>query len=246
MPSNDTDVINQSINQSDPNILQLKWFPNASFSETVSLQMPGGTSQGAFVHFSEANITLDPGGTSDTVADFTTTPWIAFISCDANVTNATSDVDVFTSAKNRGAVAALLYSQWSDACILNAVFVDPAVFTSDIGIYVTKSLIAARTVNNAFTNINEEVFGNFNATMLNQSAGIISEDAANLTGAPEAGYLFAILTFGTINSSVPSPGVDGGNGTSSSSSHREAWIGTVLAFAILVFYSATGAATWVL
>ncbi len=129
---------------------------------------------------------------------------------------------------------------------------DPAVFTSDIGIYVTKSLTAARwvhyssryssknskslilqrTANNAFTNINEEVFGNFNATMLNQSAGIISEDAANLTGAPEAGYLFAILTFGTLNS-VPSPGVDGGNGTSSSSSsHREAWIGTVLAFAM--------------
>ncbi|KLO14273.1 hypothetical protein SCHPADRAFT_826617 [Schizopora paradoxa] len=74
-----------------------------------------------------------------------TTPWIAFISCDANVTK-TTDVDVFTLAKARGALAAVIYSQWSDACILNSAFANPAIFSAPLDVYATKSLIAARFV----------------------------------------------------------------------------------------------------
>src|SRR6266851_8221892 len=36
-----------------------------------------------------------------------TTPWIALIACDANTTNASQDVDVFTLASDRGAVGAV-------------------------------------------------------------------------------------------------------------------------------------------
>lgn len=36
-----------------------------------------------------------------------TTPWIALVACDANATNASQDVDVFTLANDRGAVGAV-------------------------------------------------------------------------------------------------------------------------------------------
>lgn len=36
-----------------------------------------------------------------------TTPWIALVSCDANSTNASQDVDIFTLAMERGAVGAV-------------------------------------------------------------------------------------------------------------------------------------------
>lgn len=36
-----------------------------------------------------------------------TTPWIALVACDANATDAPQDTDIFTLAKDRGAVAAV-------------------------------------------------------------------------------------------------------------------------------------------
>ena len=39
-----------------------------------------------------------------------------------------------------------MYSQWSDACIINPTFANPAIFSSPLDIYATKSLIAARSV----------------------------------------------------------------------------------------------------
>lgn len=34
-------------------------------------------------------------------------PWIAFVACDANSTNSSSEADVFTLAKDRGAKSAV-------------------------------------------------------------------------------------------------------------------------------------------
>ncbi|KLO14282.1 hypothetical protein SCHPADRAFT_939693 [Schizopora paradoxa] len=231
MPTNQTDAINGAINQSDTSMLQLQWFPNASFGETVSYQLVGedstGISRGALVHFSEANLTLGFDKTPDTdpdtdpndqptpnIPDYTSTPWIAFVSCDANSTNSTNDIDIFTLAKNRGAVAALLYSEWSDACLINAHYADPAIFNQVFDIFSTKSLIAARTVENAFTNVNQTLYSNFNATMLNMSASIINESMAN-NSVPTPSYLFATLT--ANNASIPGSGQNG-DGSSSSSS----------------------------
>jgi len=36
-----------------------------------------------------------------------TTPWIAFISCDGNSTNASQELDIFTLARDSGAQAAV-------------------------------------------------------------------------------------------------------------------------------------------
>lgn len=49
------------------------------------------------VMFSEDNAT--------TPAYITAAPWIAFISCDANATNVSTEDDVFTLAQARGATA---------------------------------------------------------------------------------------------------------------------------------------------
>jgi hypothetical protein len=58
----------------------------------------GGIDKGAFIHFSEqtmgANLT-------------TATPWIAYVSCDQNETGASQEWDIFTLARDRGAVAAV-------------------------------------------------------------------------------------------------------------------------------------------
>lgn len=38
------------------------------------------------------------------------TPWIAMISCDKNATDASMDIDIFTLARDKGAVAAVCLS----------------------------------------------------------------------------------------------------------------------------------------
>ena len=43
----------------------------------------------------------------DNVFLVATTPWIAFVSCDDNSTQASNDTDIFTLAQERGAVAAV-------------------------------------------------------------------------------------------------------------------------------------------
>lgn len=60
----------------------------------------GGTTRGALVHFAES--TMGPNVTSET-------PWIAYVSCDANETGASMEWDVFTLARDRGAVSAVCH-----------------------------------------------------------------------------------------------------------------------------------------
>jgi len=229
VPSNDSAIINQPINQSDTSLLQLHWFPNASFGETASFQLAGvngsGISKGALVHFSEQDLAQDTG--------FTTTPWIAFVSCDSNITNELIEQDIFFLAANRGAVGALLYSQWSDACILNAEYINPAVFKPIIDIFTTKSLISARTVVNAFTNFNEGAFGNFNSTMLNQSSGTVSQFLSSEDGSVSvSSYLLAEL-IGESNHTSPNATSPGANNNGAPS---DAGVATVLATATFAFY----------
>ncbi|EJD08250.1 uncharacterized protein FOMMEDRAFT_74232, partial [Fomitiporia mediterranea MF3/22] len=75
-----------------------------------------------------------------------TTPWIAFVSCDTNGSSFSLNEDVFTLARDKGAVAALLYSKWSEACIMNPDYANPATYDHKIDIFSTKSLVAARYV----------------------------------------------------------------------------------------------------
>lgn len=72
-----------------------------------------------------------------------TTPWIALVACDANVTNASQENDIFSLARDAGAKAALLYSIYSQECIINPEYADPATFDQVMDIFSTQSLTTA-------------------------------------------------------------------------------------------------------
>ncbi|KAI5119869.1 hypothetical protein M0805_000703 [Coniferiporia weirii] len=228
-PINITTAIQAGINiQPNTSTLELQWYPNASFSQNTSYQLAGaettGTNMGALVHFSELNDTND----------YTTTPWIALISCDTNGTNPSKDNDIFTLAHQRGAVAALLYSEWSDACLINAEYADPATNDQVFDIFSVQSHDSSKTIANAFTNVNQTLYGDFNATMLNQTLSVINNTIS--TGqVPEASYLFATLTAANATDS------DGGGNSSSDSSNSNSGNGGNTDLAMIVLYVITGA-----
>jgi hypothetical protein len=87
------------------------------------------------VHYSETNYTNDSPSES---------PFIALICCDLNVPNNTLDNDIFTMANSSGAVAALLYSLTSDACLINPHYADPNFFNRVFDIYTTVARTSAR------------------------------------------------------------------------------------------------------
>lgn len=109
--------------------------------------------KGAIVHYSEHNST-DPPSMS---------PFIALISCDRNITNTTLENDVFTMANayvnphtltslnfkailSSGAIAALLYTTKSQACLINPEYADPEKFDRILDIYTTVRMSSAKYV----------------------------------------------------------------------------------------------------
>ncbi|PAV22631.1 hypothetical protein PNOK_0258800 [Pyrrhoderma noxium] len=227
LPSNDSTLIETSVNQSDTSRLVLQWFPGSQFSQFVSYQLAGadstGVNMGALVHFSE----------QDKTNQTTDTPWIALVACDTNGTAYSLEDDVFTLARDRGAVAALLYSEWSDACIINAEYADPSTFDQVFDIFSTKTLLSAQTTENAFTNVNQTLYSQFDATRLNASLTNISNSIT--TGNVFPGYLFATLT--TANATVSQSGTDSDPSSSGSGSSSNG--NTDLA--MIVLYAITGA-----
>lgn len=184
VPSNSTTAVNQS----DESMLTMGWAPAGFYSLPVSFQLAKsnttGFEQGAFVHFSEMNLTNAT----------TTTPWIALVNCDANSTDASQDTDIFTSARDRGAVAALLYSLTAEACFINPAY----GFHQILDIFATQSKSSARLINSQFVNLHNTSFGNFDALQLNRSADsvAISVQSSNITSA------FIIATLRAANSTV--------------------------------------------
>lgn len=59
-----------------------------------------------------------------------TTPWIALVSCDANSTNFSEEVDIFTMANSSGAQSAvsLFGCMYVDNCMANS-FIPASVFS---------------------------------------------------------------------------------------------------------------------
>ncbi|KAI0067033.1 hypothetical protein BV25DRAFT_1835361 [Artomyces pyxidatus] len=205
-PTNDTSGASANTpSTGPPSTLYLQWYKQGSFSTTISYErvksQGTGVSKGAFVHFSEEV----EGNTT------TTTPWIAFIQCDYNVTQASGVEDIFTLASQRGAVGALLFSQWSEACVVNPAFhADTNKQLMDI--FATRTLssskrvaysaypssifltlwFAHRIIQAQFANVNESVYGSYNATQLTASQAEIENSLKS--GYPTAfGYLMVIL-----------------------------------------------------
>lgn len=234
-PTNSSDVaIAGGLNVTDISKLHLRWYSNGSYSQNVSYQLAGagstGISKGALVHFSEAQVGNSTPPTS--------TPWIAMVSCDFNVTNASQDEDVFTLARDKGAVAALLYSSYSFACVINPEYADPQTFDQVFDIFSTQSLTSASLIEYQFGQFgvaNESIYGVYDSQRLNDSAAMINTTIQ--VGTPPApGYLFAILQAYNATGQVDDP--SGTNGSMSPSAPTHGKQNTALAMIIL--YAITG------
>ncbi|TFK75409.1 hypothetical protein BDN72DRAFT_516783 [Pluteus cervinus] len=234
-PTNITeDAIAAGLNVTDVSKLYLQWYPNGSYFQNVSFQIVGtdsqGVSKGALVHFSEiiANNDTPP----------TNTPWIALVSCDFNATDMSTDIDIFTLARDKGAVAALLYSLYSQACIINPEYADPDHFDQVFDIFSTQSRISANLIEAQFdaSTMNRQLFSGYNSSRLNDSYKDIQTTIE--FGYPSApGYMFAVLQ--AYNATVPLlSGTGGNNGGAGPSGNPGSSPNTTLAMIIL--YAITG------
>ncbi|GLB37429.1 putative RING-like zinc finger [Lyophyllum shimeji] len=233
-PTNSSEkAIAGGLNVTDISKLHLRWYSNGYYSQNVSYQLAGynssGISRGALVHFSEAKVS------NETPA--TTTPWIAMVSCDYNATNASQDEDVFTLARDKGAVAALLYSSYSLACVINPEYADPDTFDQVFDIFSTQSLTSATLIEYQFGQfgpVNESLYGVYDSKRLNDSAATMNTTLR--VGTPPApGYLFAILQAYNASGQVDSPsGNTASTGGTASSKKQNT------ALAMIVLYAITG------
>ncbi|EIW63620.1 uncharacterized protein TRAVEDRAFT_112619 [Trametes versicolor FP-101664 SS1] len=248
--TNETNVAQAAgINFTDVSRLSLQWFPMGSYSETVSYQLVGADSlgiskvrfaidmsspffgirpkSGALVHFSEDKLVNDTSGT----------PWIALVSCDANSTNASMEDDIFTLARDRGAVAALLYSLKSVTCFINPEYSNPAKFDQVMDIFATQNLTSSQLIEDQFENSSSKYYW-FSASTLNDSSAVIQTAIVNHT-MPQAGYLFATLAAwnATDNSTA--------TGTATSTDGGQTGTGgpdknTNTSLAMIILYAITG------
>lgn len=234
-PTNSSqDAIAGGLNVTDISNLFMQWYSNGSYAEHVSYQLVGngsqGISKGALVHFSEDNVNASTPPSL--------TPWIAMVSCDHNATTASMEEDVFTLARDKGAVAALLYSLYSLACVINPEYADPGTFDQVFDIFSTQSLTSAHLIEYQFGQLapqNTSLY-EYNSQQLNSSATVIQKSVA--VGYPvSAGFLYAVLQAYNATGSVTSPGNNGGNVGASNNSNSSS---PNTALAMIILYAITG------
>ncbi|GJJ06442.1 hypothetical protein Clacol_000634 [Clathrus columnatus] len=162
VPTNDTGAIDPE----DTSHLIMKYKSSVSYNDVVSFLMarPDSTGvvqiltsyKGALVHFSENGLTNDTANT----------PWVALVSCDMNVTDSPSKIDVFTLARNRGATGALLYSETAEACSINSVY-----FNSDptLDVFMSENSTETRMFLSQFDNLSNASYSTYNPALLNEN-----------------------------------------------------------------------------
>ncbi|KAK8854846.1 hypothetical protein IAR55_003585 [Kwoniella newhampshirensis] len=205
LPINDT----SGLNLTDSSTIAISWTdPAGVYSGGVSFQLQadvptGGTTSGALVHFSESTMGQNLS---------TSTPWIAFISCDLNETIASQEWDIFTLARDRGAVSALLYTTHSTSCLLNSEYITD--FEKPLDVFATKTVQVARVIDNQYVHTNG-TFANYNGTLLNISGSDVN---SSLAGDAPSTKSFLIGTLTARNSTGQATATNIPNATPSSSS----------------------------
>ncbi|BEJ12640.1 hypothetical protein CspHIS471_0211000 [Cutaneotrichosporon sp. HIS471] len=215
VPINDTDGLHVSVGSQ----LELSYNdPLATYRTTISYQLQSAdreqamnSTRGALVHFTEEmyreNVT-------------TTTPWIALISCEVTEPQNNTFIDladIFTLARDSGAVSALLYATNTSMCLLNPAYIDTDNFHHVLDIFATTDMRGAVMLEGQFSYTTADFF-NFNATLLNESASDINA-TLNRKQLKHKSFIVAELTAmnGTANPTQqenPTPdegGVQGGN-----------------------------------
>lgn len=184
VPVNDT----SGLNLTDNSGLSLKWKPDVGsagfYSVSVSYQLAadyptGIIDAGALVHFTEE-------GAGDNIT--TSTPWIAMIEC-RNWTHASDYWDVFTLARDRGAIAALLYTTIAQSCLINEDYLEN--FEKPLDVFATKSMSSAKLIEQQF-NYTDTLYWQYNETLLNQSFQVVNDSLASNSVASKT-FLIATL-----------------------------------------------------
>ncbi|EIW67344.1 hypothetical protein TREMEDRAFT_33719 [Tremella mesenterica DSM 1558] len=218
------------LNLTDSSTISISWTdPDGVFSGGVSYQLEadvrtGGTTSGALVHFTEASM-----GQNLT----TSTPWIAYISCDANETMASEEWDIFTLARDRGAVSALLYSATSQSCLLNPEYITD--FEKPLDVFATKTVDVATLIDSQFNHTNA-TFLTYNGTLLNISGTTVNQ---SLIGNAPKTKSFLIGTLAAHNSSGQATQTSVPNSSSPSSPSKS----KTTSAAMIVLYVITGTIT---
>ena len=164
------------------------------------------------------------------------TPWIAFISCDANSNSGTStESDIFTLAQSKGAVSAVgnslpssflnnslilpqvLYSLDSETCLLDPAF-EASHFASSNGIdiFLSSSPSGAMVIGYQFGQLGSPGLLEYDSALLNSSFDDVTKSIQE--GYPvSAGYLLTTLeAWNATEDAFPDPGAQGGGGNSNS------------------------------
>ncbi|RDB25079.1 hypothetical protein Hypma_007906 [Hypsizygus marmoreus] len=235
LPTNSSqEAIAGGLNVTDISKLHLRWFSNGYYSQNVSYQLVGqesqGISKGVLVHFSEVNV--------NNATPPTTTPWIAMVSCDFNATDASQEEDVFTLARDKGAVAALLYSLYSLACVINREYADPATFDQVFDIFSTQSYTSAQLIEYQFGQsgpANESIYRQYDSKRLNDSAAVVN--TAIMQGSPTSpGYILGILQAYNASGQVDEPAGNTGSTDGTNTPKRS----QNTALAMIILYAITG------
>jgi hypothetical protein len=234
-PTNSSqEAIAGGLNVTDISNLNLQWYLDGSYSEHVSYQLAGnnsnGISKGVLVHFSEEKVT--------NLTASTATPWIALVSCDYNASTASMDEDIFTLARDKGAVSALLYSLYSIACVINPQYSDPQSFDHVFDIFSTQSLTSAHLIEYQFGQLtpqNDSLFAYDSQQLNNSASDIFHSLSQNHPTSP--GYLFAVLQAYNATASGGNNS-DSGDPTGNASATSSGSPNTALAMIIL--YAITG------
>ncbi|KAF8973252.1 RING-7 protein [Flammula alnicola] len=233
-PTNSTsDAIAGGLNVTDISQLHMQWYSNGSYSMHVSYQLAGfnssGISKGVLVHFSEEK--------ASNITPPTTTPWIALVSCDKNATNASMQEDIFTLARDKGAVSALLYSLYSVACVINPEYSNPATFDQVFDIFSSQSSTSSHVIEYQFGQLtpqNQSIFA-YNSSQLNDSANDIVKSIN--TGSPVSpGYLLAVLQAYNATDNTTTAAANNDNGTPTPGSNNS----PNTALAMIILYAITG------
>ncbi|KIK93582.1 hypothetical protein PAXRUDRAFT_144774 [Paxillus rubicundulus Ve08.2h10] len=233
VPAQPSNVTIQEADITNASKLHLQWYTNGSDWEFVSYQLVGagsnGVTQGMLVHFSE-----DYAGNETTI-----TPWIALVACDANSTNVSQETDIFSMARDRGARSAVLYSLYSETCVINPEYSDPANFDQVFDIFATQAIEVSRLIEyefGQFGQFNKTYYGYYNAIMLNDSAGVVNQSISS-NGPVAPGFIFATLQAYNATGNVTSTGGTSNNddGTSTSTNSggsKETGLAMIILYAI--------------
>jgi len=147
-----------------------------------------------------------------------TTPWVAFVPCDQNVTDVTTDV--LNDIDNlRGATSVVFYSVTSESCTLN-----PSDSGKELDIYVTTKSATAKLILSQFSSLSDAKFAKFDADLLNQNGAAVQSSLAQVSGPITSPFVMAVFqvggsggnTSGPVASSTPtgaSPSSTGGSST---------------------------------